>query len=478
MRRPGTTMKAPPFLLALLVVSTALGGCLGIEAKSNDPQGPLVPSTPAPEKPAINYTAVKALVGNLTCQAADVNLAQTSSNVKHVKSVNYVTSTQIDAAAITGEIDANANGTVVSQSKGYGSIQRGYENVNATDPIRSKFEGSGFVPRPSGYYSILDPDYYTNLANQYAAPTFDVKYTSDGLNALVGLKDRVAVADTTKPLNPQVPSGGRGYYYFGYPPELTLPANFGEAHRIATLKIGEYHYFFVAPGAAGTSLLAGRVLGTGTYARPELVKVWPTGEGAVDLFATRDAGGQALLYVANGVRGIAVYNVDDPAVPQLLTKIIPPTETPGADLKPAAYSTVGATWLQGRRLLALGAETGSGEIRVFNITQLNRPELVGTWSADGKLGTATLKLQIVNNTLLAAAGPLGIVGFDLTKAQGGAMPVALHYTIPTPPDGRAPTARDLVVRNGLLFIGDDSNGIHMAALGCFPIGDARFQSLG
>lgn len=474
-------MKAPILLLCILVASTALGGCLGIEAKSSDgPMTPKVPVNPANESVPVNYTAVKALIGALPCQANGVTLTENSGNVKHVRTLAPYVSPGLGVRLgyyAGGEIDANPNGTVFSSVRRTGTPPtRGYDTFNVSDPTKAKGEGFGYSVGNSGG-NLLDPYILLAYTRLLVPQTLDIRYSTNGQAALIATEDRVSAVDTTKPLQPRRPDGGRGYYYYNYPPEIMMPSGFGEAHKIAILHIGDYDYFFVAPGASGSGILVGRILGTSNFARPELVRVFPTGEGALDLFAVRDPySGEALLYAANGPKGFTVYNIDDPAAPVLRIRITPPTETVGPELKPAVYSSIQAGWVQGRRIVAVAGEAGSGEIRVFNLTQFNKPQLLGVWSADGKLGTPNFKLQILNGTLLAAAGPLGIIGFDLTKTlegTGAPMTPSLHYQ---PPNG-API-QDVVVRYGLLFAGDALQNIHIAAFGCYPVGEPKFATTG
>lgn len=418
-------MKTAASCTSLFFALAALAGCIGESPPSTQP-GP----GPSAQSPAAIWAAVQEAVAGLPCEVATVG-AGTSDNLRRLANLSFDGGTH-------GELDIRGRLGLVAR---FGS--GGLEAVNLTDPLHPVLEGS-FTEMEGG---------------------LDVKFSPDGMTALVGNVEGIVLVDIRDPVEP-VPVGRWKF------PGVGLLQN---AHMLYTAEIAGAPWVFLAPNSnTGVWILKlegppeARTLKLVTQTLP--VQGGPLGPH--DMFVQLDPDlGRWLLYSSDGFLGWTVFDVTDPTRPQLLGGL-PRPET--------GYThTIQAAKIGDRRLVATIQEVGANFLEVYDATNLRAPVLLGVWQADPGAGSADAQhnFNIVQGRLYLAHYGHGFYVFDL-KTLGTApllgtldlRPVA-HYA----PGG---SFWDVLVQDGLVYGSHMGNGLHVIGDGCLAPGDPALTSTG
>jgi hypothetical protein len=246
-------------------------------------------------------------------------------------------------------------------------------------------------------------------------------------------------------------------------------------------------YVFVGPSVSGTGLLVAKIVGAGADAKLELVRVYPsTGAHAIapqafaphDTFAEYDAVyGHHILYAANSFQGVVILNIDDPANAVPIASLPGAQAPPPTGLAPNHYHTIQPTWIGEKRIFVTVSEVGYNTLKIFDATDLEDPKFMGEWVYDRNQPTNLQhNFQIVDGKIFMGHYEHGLFVFDLAAFvadPSAGLPEIGHYQ--PPPGG---LVWDVVLWDGVLFISDIPQGLHVLGYGCFEPGDVRFTSRG
>lgn len=427
--------------LALVLFFGGLAGCFGTGNPALD-DGGTIPSDPL--GPA--YRAIRDLLEDVPCETASVSLTETSRNFRLLASDAL---DDVGPVRTHGELDFFGPWAV----EGYYNHE-GFSLVNLTDP--------------------LEPEEVSFVRLNTGSATYDVKFSDDGQHVYVGLKDRIVTVDVRDPYDPVVRH------------TLRHPPNYGgQAHMLGVVALSGTEYVFAVPSISGTGVLVAKRVGANETAALEVVTVYastapspylPQALAPHDVYTTWDpVENQTLLYAANGFNGWVVMSIDDPENPKTLATVAAPQGTPPQSLAPTYYHSINAKWIGDRRIVATSAEVGYNTIKVFDATDFSNIELLGQWVYDANNPTnMEHNLQIVNGTLFAAHYGQGVFVFDLRDfAAGDAATLAptAHFQ---PEEGGL--IWDVVVRNGVVFVSDIPQGLHVLGYGCFEAGTEALTS--
>lgn len=425
-----------PVFVSLLVAG--LAGCID----ASDPAG-----ADAVEDLSVEtdpYKAVRALVADLPCTVDTVGEDPTE-NLLQIANLS-------NEEGQHAELDLHGDLMLWAR---YGA--GGFEVVNVSDPLDVRLEG------------------------QYVEPggALDVKFSPDGTTAFVGHGGGVEIADVREPREPVK----TGFWEFppAQPGEVTR-----NAHMLATAHIADEGWLFIAPNAnSGVYIL--RILGEPGDVQLEMVGQTLPVEGNVigphDMtvqFDERDD--RWILYVADGFEGWSAFDVDDPANPELITRM------PNLEPYQGYTHTIQAAWVDDRRLVATIAEVGHNALKIYDATDLELPVLLGTWQA-GTLGDPTApqhNLHIVGDLLYVAHYARGFYVFNLTGLPAlpylgfAQLEPMAHWTRNTDVN-QGPLGFngvwEVVVKDGVLYA-SDVNQLRVFGFGCITPGDPAATSFG
>lgn len=307
----------------------------------------------------------------------------------------------------------------------------------------------------------------------------DVKLSPDGLTAVGGNGGRILLIDIRDPENLAV-VGEWALTEAGRPDEGTL-----NAHMLYTARIADKDWVFVAANNNdGVWILEM----TGTPDARELTFVTSTLPveggplGPHDMWVNYDAKTEEwLLYSADGYHGWAVFNIDDPANPELVGGLVRPE---------SGYThTIQGAWIGEKRIVATIAEVGFNVLEVYDATNLMAPVLLATWHVNRdsmvpQPAAPQHEFNIVDGKLYLGHYANGAYVFDLTTittpvaGTADLVPVA-HYANGTPtPGGLFSDIWSVDVINGVLYISDMDEGIHVVGYGCNVAGNTLLTSTG
>jgi hypothetical protein len=174
--------------------------------------------------------------------------------------------------------------------------------------------------------------------------------------------------------------------------------------------------------------------------------------------------------------------VSDPADPVVVSRM------PNLDPFQSYVHSIQVAHLDGRRLVVTTSEYGYGALRVYDATDLAAPRLAGVWTRDVPL-MPLHNLQVVADRAYVAALHAGLFAFNLSQLPDLPVPTRLEPAAHLAPEGDGgpgtPTGfgsyygpRDVIVRDGVLWVTETTMGLRSVADGCLAMGDASLRSTG
>ncbi len=411
-----------------------------------DPADPL--PSPSEEAASPAFAALAASLKDLPCESPSVPRQGTSTNLRIVSDL-FVESPLTPRTLA----ETDRQGALLVQAF---YTDEGFRLINISDPQE---------PTEVGAYLV-----------NAGSDTYDVKFSKQEPFVIVGFSNRIHLVDVGDPSAPKLLS------------ELRHPADYrGQAHMVFPHIVNETEYVFVAPSVSGTGLLVAKIVGAGLDAKLELVRVYAsTGPHAVypqafaphDTFAEFDETyGHHVLYTANSFNGVVILNIDDPANAVPITSVPPAQAAAPTGLAPNHYHTIQPTWIGDKRIFVTVSEVGYNTLKIFDATNLEQPRFLGEWVYDRAQPTNLQhNFQIVDGKIFMAHYEHGLFVFDLAKfvaSPAAGLPEIGHYE--PPPGG---LLWDILLWNGVLFVSDIPQGLHVLGYGCFEPGDARLTSRG
>lgn len=347
--------------------------------------------------------------------------------------------------------------------------------------------GDDILASTSALFDISDPLHPTVLADfdlLEISGGGDVKFLHGNQSIVMG-GGGVVLVDIRDPTAPVVEDEWSFDEFTG----VNLPGGdlFLNAHMLATARIGEQDWVFVAPNSnSGVWILAVE----GEVGSRQLVYVTQTLPveggplGPHDMSVTQDEfTGEWLLYSADGFHGWTVFNIDDPTQPLPVGGLVAPQ---------TGYThTIQAARIGERRIVATIQEVGENILSIYDATILQAPVLLATWQVQAGATTPQHNLNIVDGRLYVAHYGYGMYVFDLLDA--GALPLVgaaslqpvAHYD-PVPGGepfvagiGGFEAIYDVVLKDGVLYLSGFSDpvvGVFSVGYGCLTPGDSEQTS--
>lgn len=426
-----------------IILAVFLAGC--VEPGDGPAQPPGDATTDA--TPAA-FAALAATLKDLPCEVQSVPRQGTSANLEVVSDLRVESPLTPRTLAET-----DRQGAILVQAF---YTDEGFRLINISDPQE---------PVELGVYLV-----------NAGSDTYDVKFSKQDALVIVGFSNRIHLVDVSDPMAPTLLS------------ELRHPAEYrGQAHMVFPHVVNGTEYVFVAPSVSGTGLLVAKIVGSGSDAKLELVRVYAsTGAHAAypqafaphDSFAEFDeAYGHHVLYTANSFNGVVILNIDDPANAVPIASVPPAQAAAPTGALPNHYHTIQPTWIGEKRIFVTVSEVGYNTLKVFDATDLENPRFLGEWVYDRTQPTNLQhNFQIVDGKIFMAHYEHGLFVFDLeafVASPGAGLPEIAHYE--PPPGG---LLWDILVWNGVLFVSDIPQGLHVLGYGCFEPGDTRLTSRG
>lgn len=392
------------------------------------------------------FEEARTLMAGVPCEAA-YDAATTTGNLKLL---GLVAATFGDEQMGSRELDIHGDLALSTLARGG---TNGIAVFNISDPLR---------PRQVG------------LAEEVGG--LDVKFSPDGLTALVGDVYTINIVDVRDPTQPTL----IGVWNLTQGP--TQPGVTPEAHMLYTAEIAGQQWVFMAPrDYTGVWILKlngppeARTLEFVTQTLP--VQGGPLGPH--DMFVTQDSvDGNWYLYTADGFNGWSVFDIDDPTVPQRIGGIVRP--------QTGYVHTIQAVHIGDRRLVAVSQEMGMDFLEVYDATDLAAPILLATWQITPGSTTSQHNFNIAGGRIYLAHYNNGIFVFDLntlgdTPLVSELQPVA-HYGSSGSDTGLGyKEFYDVVVRSGIVYgasMDEPIQGINVIGDGCLAPGDVALTSIG
>lgn len=397
------------------------------------------------------WAPIRELMADVPCEApVDSNQ---SPNLLQLANVSYG-----EEAGIHGELDIRGDLALHARySTG------GFEIVDISDPLH---------PLDLGHFS-LDK-------NEGA---LDVKFSPDNQTALYGINDGIVLVDIRDPTEPAL--AGKWSFNDASPVvQDPLRAVQQNAHMLYSKRIDGADWVFLAPNT-NTGIWILKLEGppedrTLTFVTQTLpIQGGPLGPH--DLFVQEDElDGNFYLYSADGFNGWSVFNVNDPANPELVGGWINPLEL--------AYThTIQTAVVGGKRLVATIGEIGVNLLKVYDASNLRAPLLLGVWNAPSPTGpgVAEHNFNIVGGKLFLSYYGNGMYIFDLAALSATPLlstlemrPVA-HWGNNGEPGGTASAnIWDTLVKDGLIYLSDIGGGLFVVGYGCNAVPDPSLTSTG
>lgn len=349
-------------LLAIAMLSTALAGCVGTETTTTDDP------TEDPTTNATRGSFVPPVPDRDFMDAIDVNHPDHQNPTSHTEGYGFTVAGYTDFSSLYApeqqggwtEVDVEGHLAAVASYKGFNGITL----VDISDPTQ---------PTPLSLIPSAGDDY-------------DARFSDDGAFLFFGCQggfgdDSMGVAGDCRGLGPQAPSedtSGVVAYNVTDPANPTFAGFLGDVatHNLWTATIdGTYHVFTNAvdilrfdpakdPGQA-------------------LEKVGEAAGGHDAFVHEHPVTGEWLLYTSAG-NSFAVYNVSDPANPQVLVE-------EGPDVTGWHKQAASTQLIDGRVILVVGGEVPTDEagtldgsappmISVLDVTDPLQPELTNQWT--------------------------------------------------------------------------------------------------
>jgi len=443
-----------PVLLVLPLAAAVLSGCAGSKAPAAPRTEGITGATPAV------WAAIQDKMTGVPCDATVGS--DTSPNLVQLSNISYA-----EEAGMHGELDIRGHLAVHARY-----AAGGFEMVDISDPLNPRYLG--------------DYDYNGENATGNA---LDVKFTPDNATVLVGLNTGIIMADVRDPANAHTV----GEWNFTDAKVATDPAPrvSENAHMFYTHRIDGVDWVFLAPNS-NTGIWMLKIEGTPDHRTLQYVaQTLPVEGGPLgphDLYVQQDATDHHwYLYSADGFHGWTVFNVDDPAHPQMVGGLVNPAE--------GAYThSIQAQWINGRRLVATIGEVGANILKVYDATNFRAPLLLGVYAVTSGLGPGSPEhnFNIVAGKLYLSYYSHGMYVFDLTKLTGtpaagtlNMQPVA-HYSLGSSEPGVAVPPNvplftgiwDTVLQDGLIYLSNIHGGLIVVGYGCNHAPDPTLTSTG
>lgn len=346
------------------------------------------------------------------------------------------------------------------------------------DPHRPLLASARYVEGAVDLIDVADPLAPRVLATWAATEddlALDVKFTSDGQSLVVAGDEHVWLVDVRDPAAPAQ--------------ESVLKLATATAHMVTPFVVDGVEYVAASKGEGGdlTLLRMNGAPGGRTLTRVAQPALTPLSilPGRPDLVRSHDTWfevdpetGAPILWVANVWFGALALDVRDPAHPRTLATL------PHADAAVGYSHTVRVAHLDGKRLVVVGTEYGYGALKVWDATDLAAPRLVATWSLGGD---APHNFQVVGTRAYVTYFEHGFYVLDLANATKGQLPILAHvpatgtFKGPHPPTNLLNAYYgpvDVVVKDGVLWVGEETEGLTALAYGCLRPGDAAATSIG
>jgi len=304
----------------------------------------------------------------------------------------------------------------------------------------------------------------------------DVKFTSDGQSLVMAGDKSLRVVDMRNASAPRL--------------ESTFKLAEPTAHMITVFRVGESDYVAASKGE-GSDLSIFQVKGepgARTLERIATPKLTPLSALPMrpDPIRTHDTWFEVdpatkvpILWVANVFYNTLALDVTDPAHPKTIADFGHP------DLYQGYSHSIRVAHVDGKRLVVVGTEYGMGALKVWDATDLAAPKLVATWSLQTN---PPHNFQVIGSRAYVTYFEHGFYIVDLSKATSGQLPLLAHL----PPTGKyvgAPREPgnfvssyfgpvDILVKDGVLWVDEESEGLTALAYGCLTPGDANATAWG
>jgi hypothetical protein len=422
----------------LVLVAASIAGCVSEPAPVGGP-GPSEPPLIDP------IQAIKTLLEGVPCQAT-VDENKVSDNLRQLANLSQ-------SEGLHAEIDISGDLLIWAR---YGA--GGFEIVNISNP--------------------LEPRLIASFAESGGA--LDVKFSPDNTTVFLGRRGGIAIVDIRDLENP-VETG-----MWRFPTMPPPPSASQNAHMLFTKRIAGSDWLFLAPNS-NTGIWIFKIEG-----EPGAVKLTKVAQtlpiqgselGPHDMFVGKDAiSGDYILYSADGFEGWSAWNVNNPASPMILTRVLL------ADPYQGYTHTVQAAKIGDRRIVATIQEVGHNALKIYDATNINAPLLLGTWKASDTADPAAPQhnLNIVGDKLYVAHYNRGFYIFNLSALP--ALPLTgfhmlqpmAHWTRNTNVNQGALGFNgvwEVALKDGVLYA-SDVNQLRVIGFGCNTVGDPTLTSVG
>jgi hypothetical protein len=327
-----------------------------------------------------------------------------------------------------------------------------------------------FADRPNGIsiVDIADPMNPVVLSNYTdSGYPLDVKVSPDNMTALVGMTEGVDLVDVRDPSEPH----RVGQWLF--PGTMGVHQPLENAHMLFTAEISDEQWVFVAPNT-NTGVWILKLEGSPDERKLTFVtQTLPAQGGPLgphDMIVQFDPVLKThLLYSADGYHGWSVWNVGNPAEPELVGGFIRP-ET-------GYLHTIQATFLNNRRIVVTIAEVGANFMEVYDATNLRTPVLLATWQV-GNPSESQHNFNLVQGLMYLAHYAQGIYVFDLTELPATPSQSVVEFPPVAHWAGREGASFwDIVMKDGVLYGSDMRNGVDVFGYGCIVPGEPTYTSI-
>lgn len=356
-------VQSKAFLILLAFVSTSVAGCVG--------------GTDDVATPGTTTDEAQMLVDRLLADVA--GLPCEPNYTRGQTSPNFMEITHLETDDVRyGEIDVIDNTDLVVFAR-YAS--GGFDIYNVSNPY--------------------DPEHVVGF--ELDSYSLDIKVSGDGKTLLSGDFGRFEVVDISDPSAPVV----EGYVDFPQEAKSTQ----AQAHMIHMATINEEEYAFFG-SQYGQGVLIYHMAGEPGAREFHFLGYFAPAIGgplaAHDMMVYHDPiANIPILWVANGFGGFIAADVSDPATPVIVSY------SPEPDPYQGWVHTVSVTHLDEQRILVTISEIGAMALKVYDVTTLAVPILLGTWTLDTNPMATQHNTQIMDKWLWMGHYGNGVVKFDL-----------------------------------------------------------------
>lgn len=294
------------------------------------------------------------------------------------------------------------------------------EAIDGTDlAVFARYGGGGFdIYNVSNPY---DPEHVVGFPLE--SYSLDVKVTADGKTLLSGDFGRFEVVDISDPYNP-VSQG-----FVNYPTEATLTQ--AQAHMIHIAEIDGETYVFTA-SQWGQGVLIFHMAGEPDAREFHFLGYFAPAIGgplaAHDMMVYHDpVDDKPILWVANGFGGFVAADVSDPGLPVLVSY------SPEPDPHQGYTHTVSVTHYDEKRYAVTMAEIGLMALKIWDVTVMAAPVLLGSWAVDGTGMSTQHNTQILGDWLWMGHYGEGVIKFNLTDVIDNQLTLPAYNIQPLAP---------------------------------------------